>query len=93
LDQPTDNPFQSPSEDSGYGSAASGRGGNADDSSLGIGDWILAALCGGIACILGIVWMVQGKPKGVKMIGISLMFALFWNIVRFSIAVLSEQLR
>ena len=93
MDQPTDNPFQSPSEDSGYGSAASQRGGYGDDSSLGIGDWILAALCGGIACILGIVWMVQGKPKGAKMVGISLMFALFWNIVRFAIGVLSEQLR
>ena len=93
MDRPSDNPFQSPSEDSGYGSAGARRGGYADDSRWATGDWILAALCGGIACIVGIVWMVQGKPKGVKMIGISLMFALFWNIVRFSLAVLSEQLR
>jgi len=40
-----------------------------------------------------IVGIVQGKPKGVKMIGISFMFALFWNIVRLVIAVLAEQPR
>ena len=39
----------------------------------------------GIGCICGIIWMIQGKPKGKKMFGISLVMVIVWNIVRAAI--------
>jgi predicted RNA-binding Zn-ribbon protein involved in translation (DUF1610 family) len=41
-----------------------------EDESLGIAEVVLAILCTWVALIMGIVWMVQGKPKGVKMVGL-----------------------
>jgi hypothetical protein len=55
------------------------------DSNMQPVDWVLAILCSGIGCILGIVYLVQGKPKAGMMIGISLLFVVIWNIVRFVI--------
>ncbi len=37
------------------------------------GEIAVAVLCSGIGCIAGIVWMIQGRPKGMKMFGISLL--------------------
>lgn len=81
---PSENPFQSPVEDSPVsgGYAARLRGRQSDDANLESTDWILAGLCSGIACIIGVFWLIQGKPKGLKMIGISLLFAILWNVVR-----------
>ena len=42
----------------------------------------VAILCSGIGCIAGLVWMIQGKPKGMKMFGISILMAIFWSFVR-----------
>src|SRR5262249_5208870 len=58
---------------------------DANDEDLTTGEWVLAILCSGIGCILGIVWMIQGKPKGKKMFGISIVCAIIWNIIRFAI--------
>jgi predicted RNA-binding Zn-ribbon protein involved in translation (DUF1610 family) len=57
------------------------RGGG-DDESLTPGDWVFCILCGGIACIFGIVYAIQGKPKGLKMVGVSLLAQLFWGAIR-----------
>jgi hypothetical protein len=57
------------------------RGGS-DDESLTPGDWVFCILCGGIACIFGIVYAIQGKPKGLKMVGVSLLAQLFWGAIR-----------
>lgn len=90
MDQPPqDNPFQAPREDL---SGVSGRARGGSDSELEALDWVLAVFCSGIACILGIVWMIQGKPKGAKMVGVSFLFAFVWNLVRIGIAALSQQL-
>jgi predicted RNA-binding Zn-ribbon protein involved in translation (DUF1610 family) len=56
-----------------------------EDNDLSGGEIALAVLCSGIACIVGIVWMIQGKPKGIKLVGLSLLFAVLWNILRFAI--------
>ncbi|HBO45926.1 MAG TPA: hypothetical protein DD670_18795 [Planctomycetaceae bacterium] len=63
--------------------------GDADDE-LGALDWVLAILCGNIACILGIVWMIQGKPKGIKMIGAALAATAGWWVVGFILGMLGE---
>jgi hypothetical protein len=39
-------------------------------------DWVICILCSGIGCILGIVYLVQGKKKGIKMIGISFLVGM-----------------
>jgi hypothetical protein len=56
-----------------------------DDTDLSTGDWLLAILCSGIGCIMGIVYLIQGKPKGGKMLGVSLLFVLIWNVISFAI--------
>jgi hypothetical protein len=53
-----------------------------EDEDLSSGEWVLAVLCSGIGCIMGIVWMIQGKPKGKKMFGVSLLFNILWGILR-----------
>jgi hypothetical protein len=46
-------------------------------------DWVICVLCSGIGCIIGIIRLIQGKPNAGKMIGISILFAVIWSIVRF----------
>jgi predicted RNA-binding Zn-ribbon protein involved in translation (DUF1610 family) len=62
-----------------------GRSQSPADQDLSTGDWVVAILCSFIGCIAGIVWMIQGKPKGAKMFGISLVFTILWNVLRFLI--------
>ncbi len=55
-----------------------------DDEDLTTVDMILALLpvCTMIGCVVGLVYMIQGKPKGLKMFGLSFVMAIVWNIVR-----------
>lgn len=62
----------------------------AEGGDMTTGDWFIAILCSGIGCIAGIVWMIQGKPKGKKMFLVSLGVQLFWGVVRFLIEAASE---
>jgi hypothetical protein len=80
MSQSEENPYQAPqvSETTQSEWVRRARG----ESDLEVGDWILAVLCSGIGCIMGIVWMVQGKPKGIKMFGVSTCFALGLNSSR-----------
>jgi hypothetical protein len=83
---PSQNPFASPRSDTG----TTGRR-SRDDSNLATTDWILAILCSGIGCIMGIIWMIQGKPKGSKMLGVSILAAICWNILRFAIVAMQQR--
>jgi hypothetical protein len=67
------------------------RGYSDDDSTLSTGDWVIAILCNGIGCIMGIVYMIQGKPKGGKMLGISLLSGFVWTIIRVLIESMANQ--
>jgi DNA-directed RNA polymerase subunit M/transcription elongation factor TFIIS len=51
------------------------------DSDLTVAEYAVAILCSGIGCIAGIVWMIQGKPKGMKMFGLSLLCAFIWGVL------------
>ena len=46
------------------------------DDKLTAGEIVFGLLCGGIACIVSIVWMIQGKKKGWKLFLISLITQL-----------------
>lgn len=61
------------------------------DDDMTTGDWVVAIICSGIGCIAGIVWMIQGKSKGLKMFGVSLGMQLFWVVVRVAMEVASKQ--
>jgi hypothetical protein len=62
-------------------SVASGDG----DDDLSVGEWLVAIFCSGIGCILGIIWMIQGKPKGKKMFGISILMGIIWRVIGLAI--------
>jgi hypothetical protein len=83
---PSANPYEAPRSPSGV---TPPRG--AGDTNLTVAEWLLAILCSGIGCIMGIIWMIQGKPKGGKMLGISLLFAVLWNIVRYALVAMQQQ--
>jgi hypothetical protein len=51
-------------------------GGSSDDHSLSAVDWVLCLIPLNIACFVAIYYMIKGKPKGLKMIGIALAFQL-----------------
>jgi hypothetical protein len=53
------------------------------DDDLTTVDWLLCIFCSGIACIVGIVRLIQGKPSAGKMIAVALVFSVLWGIVRF----------
>ncbi|MBI2808469.1 MAG: hypothetical protein HYX68_26070 [Planctomycetes bacterium] len=55
------------------------------DANLSGGEIVLAVLCSGIGCIMGIVWLIQGRPKAAKMIGLSLAVGIVKNIVWFTL--------
>ncbi len=63
---------------------------SSDDSDLSTAEWVVAILCSGIGCICGIVWMIQGKPKGAKMLGVSILAAIFWNVLKVIIAAIAQ---
>ena len=54
-----------------------GKGG----ADLTAGEYVLAVLCPGIGCIAGIIWMIQGQPKGPKMFGISVLMSIIYNVI------------
>jgi len=53
----------------------------ADDDNLSIWEIIFAILCGGIACIVGIVYICQGKKKGWKLILVSIIANVIWRVL------------
>ena len=52
------------------------RQGGASETGLEAIDWVLCILCTWVGCIVGIVYLIQGKPKGAKMIGFSILFTI-----------------
>jgi hypothetical protein len=56
-----------------------------DDADMSTMDYVACFLCSGITCIIGIVYMIQGKSRGLKMVGVSLAAGVFWTIVRIII--------
>ena len=54
------------------------------EEGLSIVEWLLVVLCSGIGCIVGIVYLCQGNPKGKKMFLYSIGFAIFWAVVQMA---------
>jgi predicted RNA-binding Zn-ribbon protein involved in translation (DUF1610 family) len=60
----------------------SNRSGGPEEGNLTIGEVVCAVICSGIGCIMGIIWLIQGKPKGKKMFGLSLLFFVIGIVVQ-----------
>ena len=58
---------------------------NPADDNLHWGEILLGVICALVGCILGIVYAVQGKKKGLKLILLSVLSAIFWNLIRYLI--------
>lgn len=58
------------------------KGSAPGDDDLSVFEWIICILCSGIGCIVGIVYIVQGKPKGKKMLLVSLCVWFIWGIIQ-----------
>jgi len=54
-------------------------------------DWVLCILCSNIGCIVGIVYLVQGKSKGGLMIGISIAVNVIFGVIAYSTGALNTQ--
>ena len=53
---------------------------------LTTGDIVVGLLCSGIGCIAGVVWMIQGKSKGWKMVLLSIISdavkSVIWTVIQ-----------
>src|ERR1700730_11195163 len=58
---------------------------------LTTGDWLLCIFCSGIACIIGIIRLIQGKPGAGKMVAVALMFSVMWAVLRVIITGMGRQ--
>lgn len=61
-----------------------------EDTNLSGGEIALAVICSGIACILSVIWLIQGKPKAWKMMGISILAQIGWGVLRVVIEVMNN---
>jgi hypothetical protein len=57
-----------------------------NDGNLSVVEWLVCIFCSGIGCIIGIVYLVQGNPKGGKMLAISLICAVIGGVIRFALS-------
>ncbi len=63
------------------------------DDDLTAAEWVVAILCSGIGCICGIVWLIQGKEKGKKMLAVSLIASVVWGTIRVLIETAARNAR
>jgi predicted RNA-binding Zn-ribbon protein involved in translation (DUF1610 family) len=52
-----------------------------EDESLTGSEIVLGIICSGIGCIAGLIWMIQGKPKGLKMVGVSIVADIVKSVI------------
>ncbi|MFC1479699.1 hypothetical protein ACFL6F_03795, partial [Planctomycetota bacterium] len=61
------------------------RKSTANDDKLTVVEILICIFCAGIACIVGFVYVIQGKKKGWKMILISIIAAVVWTLIRLAV--------
>ena len=55
------------------------------DDEMQVSDYLLCILCSGIACIVSVIYLIQGKPKAGKMLALSIGVIMFWTAVRLGL--------
>lgn len=86
---PEESPFQAPQSGGKPGTksrkaprARSGGSGSSEDN-LEATDILLCVCCTNIACIVAIVYLITGNPRGGKMLMLAIAIQVFWFIVGF----------
>lgn len=54
-----------------------------EDSDLSTSDWLVCILCSNIACIVALIWLIQGKPKATKAILVSIVSQILFVVLAF----------
>jgi hypothetical protein len=62
-----------------------------DDEELSGIEIAVAILCAGIGCVTGLVYMIQGKPKGMKMFGLSFLMVVILNFVGLLVSAVARR--
>jgi hypothetical protein len=57
------------------------RGRKSEDDNLTGGEIAFGLICGGIACVAGLIFGLMGKKKGWKMMLLGIVSSIVWNIV------------
>ena len=52
-----------------------------EDESLTGSEIAIGIICSLVGCIAGVVWMIQGKPKGLKMVGLSIVADIVKSVI------------
>jgi hypothetical protein len=63
----------------------------ADDEELSSTEIAVAFFCSAIGCVTGLVYMIQGKPKGMKMFGLSFLMVVIWNLVSLLVSAIASR--
>ncbi len=61
------------------------RSWSSGDDDLTAGDWVVCILCPGIGCIGGLIYLIMGRPKAWKVLGVSFLAAMVQGIIRVAI--------
>ncbi len=54
---------------------------DAEDESLTGSEIAIGIICSVVGCIAGLVWMIQGKPKGLKMVGLAIVADIVKSVI------------
>ena len=57
-----------------------------ESSDLTTVDWVIAILCSVIGCIIGVIRVIEGKPSGGKMLLVSVIATVVWNVIQFVVS-------
>ena len=75
------NEFLDPAMRASQRSQAGDGSTNPADHDLATIDWILAVFCPCVACIVGVVYLLQGKPSGGKLIGVTFLIHIVLGMI------------
>ena len=62
------------------------RRSDSSDDELSIGEIVFAVLCNGLGVIVGVIWMIQGNPKGTKMFILSLIITIIGVVLQLALS-------
>ncbi len=54
---------------------------SSEDDTPTASDWVICCLCPGIGCIGSVIYLIQGKRKGLMLLGVSICMAIVYNIL------------
>lgn len=52
-----------------------------DGQEMTVADYLCSIFCSVVGCFIGMIWVLQGKPAGLRMLGLSIGSGLLWWLV------------